>query len=106
MFCAVGFRRFSKAAALGTGLLLFRVMTGLLLASHGMQMVSHNMGGEGLDGGVQEFGDDGFRGGVLTALAAGGGQVVGGLLFELGALPYLVAASAEPGGAHRSTTRC
>jgi putative oxidoreductase len=31
---------------------------------------------------------------VLTALAAGGGQIVGGLLFELGALIPLAAATA------------
>ncbi|MFD7999627.1 DoxX family protein [Streptomyces mirabilis] len=76
------------------GLLLSRVITGLLLAGHGIQKVSHHLGGEGLAGGGQEFRDDGFRGGVLTALAAGGGQIVGGLLFELGALTPLAAATA------------
>ncbi|MEU9455061.1 DoxX family protein [Streptomyces sp. NPDC048277] len=52
-------------------------------------VVSYHLGGGGLAGGFQGFRDDGFRGGVLMALAAGGGQVVGGLLFELGALTPL-----------------
>ncbi|HXA61887.1 MAG TPA: DoxX family membrane protein, partial [Streptosporangiaceae bacterium] len=52
------------------------------------------LGGEGLAGGVEEFRDDGLRGGVLTALTAGGGQIVGGLLFVAGAATPLAAATA------------
>lgn len=77
-----------------TGLLLFRAITGLLPAGHGLQKVSCHLGGEGLEGGVQKFRDDGFGGGVLTAPAAGGGRIGGGLLFELGALTPLAAAPA------------
>ncbi|MEY9968806.1 putative oxidoreductase [Streptacidiphilus sp. MAP12-16] len=76
------------------GLLLLRVVTGLLLAGHGIQKVSFHLGGEGLAGGIQEFRDDGFRGGALTALTAGGGQIVGGLLFVAGAMAPLAAATA------------
>jgi putative oxidoreductase len=76
------------------GLLLLRVITGLLLAGHGIQKVSFHLKGDGLAGGVEEFREDGFRGGALTALAAGGGQIVGGLLFALGALTPLAAATA------------
>jgi putative oxidoreductase len=76
------------------GLLLLRVVTGLLLAAHGVQKVSFRLGGEGLAGGIQEFRDDGFRGGALTALTAGGGQIAGGLMFLAGAATPLAAATA------------
>jgi putative oxidoreductase len=74
------------------GLLLLRVVTGLLLAGHGVQKVSYHLGGEGLSGGVTEFRDDGFRGGVLTALTAGVSQIGGGLLLTAGAVTPLAAA--------------
>ncbi|MFI8192003.1 DoxX family protein [Streptomyces sp. NPDC085946] len=69
-----------------TGLLLLRVIVGLLIAGHGVQKLSHRLGGRGLRAGVREFRDDGFRGGVLTALAAGGGRIGSGLLLALGLL--------------------
>ncbi|WP_042415440.1 DoxX family protein, partial [Streptacidiphilus anmyonensis] len=76
------------------GLLLLRVVTGLLLAAHGLQKTSFRLGGTGLAGGVAEFRDDGFRGGAATALAAGLGQLLSGSLFALGALTPLAAATA------------
>jgi uncharacterized membrane protein YphA (DoxX/SURF4 family) len=43
-------------------------------------------GGDGLSGGAEEFRHDGFRGGRLTALAAGGGQIGSGACLIVGAL--------------------
>ncbi|MFD0265732.1 DoxX family protein [Streptomyces sp. NPDC127106] len=77
-----------------TGLLILRLMTGLLLAGHGVQKVSFRLGGSGLAGGTEEFQRDGFRGGALTALAAGAAQIGSGLLLAAGALTPLAAAGA------------
>ncbi|MER7767358.1 DoxX family protein [Kitasatospora sp. NPDC096140] len=74
-----------------TGLLILRVVVGLLVAGHGVQKVSFRLGGNGLAGGTEEFRHDGFRGGTLTALAAGAGQVGSGLFLALGALTPLAA---------------
>lgn len=52
-------------------MLILRLLVGLLVASHGVQKVSSHLGGSGLEGGTEEFRNDGFRGGALTALAAG-----------------------------------
>lgn len=76
------------------GLLILRLVAGLLLAGHGVQKVSFLLGGAGLAGGAQEFRQDGFRGGALTALAAGATQVGAGLLLAGGALTPLAAAGA------------
>ncbi|MGW7366562.1 DoxX family protein [Streptomyces sp. NPDC054841] len=73
------------------GLLILRVVVGLLIAGHGVQKVSFRLGGRGLDGGIREFRDDGFRGGALTALAAGAGQIGSGLFLAAGALTPLAA---------------
>lgn len=77
-----------------TGLLLLRLLAGLLIAAHGVQKVSFLLGGSGLAGGTEEFRRDGFRGGALTALAAGAGQIGSGLLLAAGALTPLGAAGA------------
>ncbi|GAA3038744.1 DoxX family protein [Kitasatospora albolonga] len=77
-----------------TGILILRLLTGLLIAGHGVQKVSAHLGGKGLDGGAAEFRADGFRGGVLTALAAGGGQIGSGLLLAAGLLTPLAATGA------------
>ncbi|MER5351662.1 DoxX family protein [Kitasatospora sp. NPDC002551] len=74
-----------------TGLLIIRVVVGLLIAGHGVQKVSFRLGGNGLAGGTEEFRHDGFRGGTLTALAAGAGQIGSGLFLALGALTPLAA---------------
>ncbi|MGW0712407.1 DoxX family protein [Streptomyces sp. NPDC002643] len=73
------------------GLLVLRVAIGLLFAGHGIQKVSHRLGGHGIEGGAAEFRADGFRGGRLTAAAAGLGQITAGLLFCAGALTPLAA---------------
>ncbi|WP_420081585.1 DoxX family protein [Streptomyces sp. JL4002] len=77
-----------------TGLLILRLLAGLLIAGHGVQKVSFRLGGSGLAGGTEEFRHDGFRGGALTALAAGAGQIGSGLLLAVGALTPLAAAGA------------
>ncbi|MEU6801158.1 DoxX family membrane protein [Streptomyces neyagawaensis] len=77
-----------------TGLLLLRLVAGLLIAGHGVQKVSFLLGGNGLAGGTEEFRRDGFRGGRLTALAAGGGQLGAGLFLAAGLLTPLAATTA------------
>ncbi|MFI5529435.1 DoxX family protein [Kitasatospora sp. NPDC051853] len=77
-----------------TGILILRLLAGLLIAGHGVQKVSPHLGGRGLEGGAAEFRADGFRGGVLTALAAGGGQIGSGLLLSAGLLTPLAATGA------------
>ncbi|MDX3850809.1 DoxX family protein [Streptomyces sp. AK02-01A] len=77
-----------------TGLLVLRLVAGLLIAGHGMQKVSFRLGGKGLSGGTEEFRHDGFRGGRLTALAAGGSQVGAGLFLAIGLLTPAAAMAA------------
>ncbi|MFF5455350.1 DoxX family membrane protein [Streptomyces sp. NPDC012950] len=74
-----------------TGILILRLLVGLLVTGHGVQKVSSHLGGKGLQGGTEEFRADGFRGGALTALAAGGGQIGSGLLLAAGLLTPLAA---------------
>ncbi|WP_328625461.1 DoxX family protein [Streptomyces sp. NBC_00353] len=74
-----------------TGLLILRLVVGLLIAGHGVQKVSFRLGGHGLAGGTEEFRRDGFRGGSLTALAAGTGQIGSGLFLVFGALTPMAA---------------
>ncbi|PKV83111.1 DoxX family protein [Streptomyces sp. TLI_146] len=77
-----------------TGILILRLLVGLLVAGHGVQKVSSHLGGKGLAGGTEEFRADGFRGGALTALAAGAGQIGSGLLLAAGLLTPLAATGA------------
>ncbi|WP_037681759.1 DoxX family protein [Streptomyces griseus] len=77
-----------------TGLLILRLVAGLLIAGHGVQKVSFHLGGNGLAGGTEEFRHDGFRGGRLTALAAGAGQLGAGLFLAAGLLTPAAATTA------------
>ncbi|MDX3851726.1 DoxX family protein [Streptomyces sp. AK02-01A] len=78
------------------GLVALRVVVGGLVAAHGVQKMTHRLGGAGLAAGAEEFRRDGFRGGRLTALAAGTGQAGGGLLLAAGLLtPLAVGAVAS-----------
>ncbi|MFE9557823.1 DoxX family protein [Streptomyces sp. NPDC006692] len=76
------------------GLLILRLVVGLLIAGHGVQKVSFRLGGSGLAGGTEEFRGDGFRGGRLTALAAGGSQIGAGLFLAVGLLTPAAAMAA------------
>ncbi|MEU5598048.1 DoxX family protein [Streptomyces sp. NPDC020298] len=77
-----------------TGLLVLRLVAGLLIAGHGVQKVSFRLGGNGLAGGTEEFRHDGFRGGRLTALAAGGSQTGAGVFLAAGLLTPAAAMAA------------
>jgi putative oxidoreductase len=76
------------------GLLILRVVIGLLLAGHGVQKLSFRLGGNGLRGSSAEFAADGFAGGVVTALLAGVSQLGSGLFLTFGALVPLAATAA------------
>ncbi|MGW7823573.1 DoxX family protein [Streptomyces puniciscabiei] len=78
---------------LALGLLTLRVILGGFVAAHGVQKSTHLWGGGGLEASSKEFRDDGFVGGKLTALAAGGTQLVGGALLIFGLLTPLAAAA-------------
>lgn len=76
------------------GLLVLRLVAGLLVAGHGVQKVSFRLGGHGLAGGTEEFRHDGFRGGRLTAVVAGASQIGAGLFLTVGLLTPLAAMAA------------
>jgi len=67
-------------------LLIARLIVGLGLAAHGMQKLAGWFGGHGLKGTAGFFETFGFRPGVLFALAAGFGELGGGLLTAAGLL--------------------
>jgi putative oxidoreductase len=69
---------------MNTGLLILRLVAAALVAAHGTQKLTHLLGGSGLAASTQEFADDGFRGGRLTAVAAGGTQLGAAVLIALG----------------------
>jgi putative oxidoreductase len=69
-----------------TGLLIARVVFGLLMAAHGTQKLLGWFGGYGLAGTAGFFEQLGFRPGKLFAGAAAGTETVAGLLVALGLL--------------------
>src|SRR4249919_3319552 len=70
----------------GIGLLLARVVLGLLMAAHGTQKLFGWFGGYGLKNTGEFFVQLGFRPGRLFATAASIGEVSSGLLTALGFL--------------------
>ncbi|MFJ1547754.1 DoxX family protein [Streptomyces sp. NPDC088246] len=76
------------------GLLVLRLVAGLLIAGHGVQKVSSRLGGHGLAGGTEEFRHDGFRGGRLTAVVAGTSQIGAGLFLTAGLITPMAAMAA------------
>ena len=71
---------------MSVGLLMVRVVVGLLMAGHGSQKLFGWFGGYGLAGTGGFFEGLGFRPGRLFAAAAGATEFVGGLLVALGLL--------------------
>ena len=69
-----------------TGLLIARMVLGLLIAAHGSQKLFGWFGGYGLAGTAGFFEQLGFRPGRLFAGAAGVTELVGGLLVAAGLL--------------------
>jgi len=67
-----------------SGLLILRVVFGLLLVGHGTQKLFGWFGGHGLDGTGGFFHSLGFRPGRQMAAVAGGSEVLGGVLLALG----------------------
>src|SRR5262245_38326539 len=74
-----------------TGLLLARLVFGLILAAHGSQKVYGWFGGYGLAGTGGFFEQMGFRPGRLFAALAGLSELGGGLLIALGFLGPIAA---------------
>lgn len=72
--------------SLGVGLLVGRVVIGLLMAAHGAQKLFGWFGGYGLKGTGQFMVQLGFQRGTIFAAAAGASEVVSGLLVAFGLL--------------------
>ena len=68
------------------GLLLLRVVLGVVMAAHGAQKLFGWFGGYGLAGTGGFFESLGFRPGRFFAMAAGTSELVGGTLLALGLL--------------------
>ena len=71
---------------IGLGLLIGRLVVGLLMAAHGVQKLFGWFGGHGLEGTGKFFGSLGFQPGRAFATLAGLGELGSGLLIALGFL--------------------
>jgi putative oxidoreductase len=76
-----------------TGLLILRVVVGLLLAGHGSQKLFGWFGGHGIEGTGGFFHGLGYRPGKRWAVVAGMSEFGGGVLLALGLLTPLAAAA-------------
>jgi len=74
---------------LNIGLLIIRLVIGLLFVGHGAQKLFGWFGGYGLKGTGGWFESIGMKPGVTMALFAGLAELIGGLLFALGLLTPL-----------------
>jgi putative oxidoreductase len=74
----------TDAATLGTGLLLARLILGVLMVGHGGQKLFGWIGGHGIAGTAGFFEQLGFRPGKLFAVSASLAEVVSGILIALG----------------------
>ena len=74
----------SDAATLGTGLLLARLIFGVLMVAHGGQKLFGWFGGYGLAGTAGFFEQLGFRPGRLFVVTASLSEVLSGILIALG----------------------
>lgn len=77
---------------MNTGLLILRIVFGLLLVGHGSQKLFGTFGGHGIAGTAGWFESVGFRPGKPMAVLAGASELVGGLLLALGLLTPLASA--------------
>ncbi|MFB7141790.1 DoxX family protein [Gottfriedia sp. NPDC056225] len=73
------------------GLLIIRLVIGLLFVGHGAQKLFGWFGGHGLKGTGGWFDSIGMKPGVTIALFAGLAELVGGILFALGLFTPLAA---------------
>ncbi|MGF6952906.1 putative oxidoreductase [Neobacillus sp. B4I6] len=71
------------------GLLIIRLVIGLLFVGHGAQKLFGWFGGYGLKGTGGWFESIGMKPGVTMALLAGLAELIGGILFALGLLTPL-----------------
>src|SRR3989442_15560380 len=76
----------TDAVTLGTGLLLARLILGVLMGAHGPAKLSHWFGGYGVAGTAGFFEQLGFRPARLFVITASLSEVVGGILMALGLL--------------------
>jgi len=67
-----------------TGLLIIRVVIGLLMVGHGAQKLFGLFGGYGIKGTAGWLESMGMKPGVLMAIGAGLTELVGGVLFTIG----------------------
>jgi putative oxidoreductase len=74
------------------GLLVLRLVVGLLFVGHGAQKLFGSFGGHGPEGTGAFFESVGMRPGRTMALAAGSIELIGGLLFAAGLVTPLGAA--------------
>jgi putative oxidoreductase len=74
------------------GLLVIRVVVGLLFVGHGAQKLFGMFGGHGIAGTGEYFDSLGLRPGTAAAIAAGAVEIVGGALLALGFMTPLAAA--------------
>ncbi|MEH7610286.1 DoxX family protein [Gottfriedia acidiceleris] len=74
---------------LNIGLLIIRLVIGLLFVGHGAQKLFGSFGGHGLKGTGGWFDSIGMKPGVTIALFAGLAELIGGILFTLGLLTPL-----------------
>lgn len=75
-----------------TGLLIIRLVVGILFIGHGAQKLFGWFGGYGLKGTGGWLESIGLKPGVLMAFLAGAGELVGGLLFAAGVFTWVGAA--------------
>ena len=82
----MSFLALADVAAVSAGLLVGRLVLGLLMAAHGAQKLFGWFGGHGIAGTAGYFESLGFRPGRAFALAAAVSEFGGGLLVALGFL--------------------
>nr|WP_295974761.1 DoxX family protein [uncultured Bacillus sp.] len=73
------------------GLLIIRLVIGILFIGHGAQKLFGWFGGHGLQGTGGWFESIGMKPGVTMAIFAGSAELIGGILFALGLLTPLAA---------------